>query len=303
MLGLWEVVGQTVFFKPRFPFLPDREHVASFHGPRLAELAGLPADIQGQSLLFHFKPPPAIRGPAPQVQRVHPVGEQLPANILRLYIHFSQPMRRGMAYAGIRVLDVSGVEVPRPFVIVPEELWNPQGTRLTVLFDPGRIKRGLDPHIQDGAPLQQGGSYTLVVSGREDARGNPQLVPFVKRFTVVKADRASPDPGSWQLKTVSLGTSDPLVVETGECLDHPLLARSLQIISLSGQILAGKVTVNNRADSWRFTPEKPWSAGTYQLRVLPELEDLAGNRIYRLFDETRDPTPQPAERIITFRIQ
>ena len=34
-----------------------------------------------------------------------------------------------------------------------------------------------------------------------------------------------------------------------------------------------------------FTPEEPWSPGSYRLLVDPEIEDLAGNKPGRRFDE------------------
>ena len=41
---------------------------------------------------------------------------------------------------------------------------------------------------------------------------------------------------------------------------------------------------------WRFTPDRPWSAGSYAIVIRTTLEDLAGNHINRAFDvDTFDP--------------
>ena len=46
-----------------------------------------------------------------------------------------------------------------PFLELDEELWSPDGTRFTLVFDPGRIKRGLKPREEAGPILEAGKSY------------------------------------------------------------------------------------------------------------------------------------------------
>ena len=45
----------------------------------------------------------------------------------------------------------SGQAVADPFLELDEELWSTDGRRFTLLFDPGRIKRGLKPTGGGGA--------------------------------------------------------------------------------------------------------------------------------------------------------
>ena len=60
------------------------------------------------------------------------------------------------------------------FVEIQQELWDTNNTRLTVLFDPGRIKRGVLPNEQLGPPIVDGKHYTLLIDrGWQDARGVP----------------------------------------------------------------------------------------------------------------------------------
>ncbi len=87
----------------------------------------------------------------------------LPENLLRFYIHFSAPMSRGEAYHRIKLLDATGKPVADPFLELGEELWSNDGTRFTLLFDPGRIKRGLKPREEVGPVLEAGKSYCLVI--------------------------------------------------------------------------------------------------------------------------------------------
>src|SRR5438105_1654786 len=74
-------------------------------------------------------------------------------------------MGRGAAYHHIRLLDATGRPVDAPFLELEEELWSNDGMRFTLLFDPGRIKRGLKPREELGPVLGAGKSYTLVIDG------------------------------------------------------------------------------------------------------------------------------------------
>ena len=65
------------------------------------------------------------------------------------------------------------------------ELWDPSRRRLTVLFDPARIKRGLAPHHEVGYPLGAGVAVDVVVDeGLRDAEGRPLVEPHTRRYEV-----------------------------------------------------------------------------------------------------------------------
>ena len=72
-------------------------------------------------------------------------------------------------------MDLRGEEAAKAMMRVPvpiDELWDPSQTRLTVLFDPARIKRGLVPNAQLGLPLRAGRRYRLEIdSAWPDAQG------------------------------------------------------------------------------------------------------------------------------------
>ncbi|MAG55601.1 MAG: hypothetical protein CMJ83_04850 [Planctomycetes bacterium] len=107
-------------------------------------------------------------------------GYVLPANQLKLYVHFSGSMRAGQAYDGVHLVREDGEEVDAPFLELGEELWDPEGTRFTLLFDPGRLKPGLRPH--DGV-------HSLELrSDLEDLAGNAITRPFeVDAFDEVRS--------------------------------------------------------------------------------------------------------------------
>ena len=53
-------------------------------------------------------------------------------------------MNRGDVYRQIQMIELAENQtVQWPFLEMGEELWNQDMTRLTLLIDPGRIKRGV----------------------------------------------------------------------------------------------------------------------------------------------------------------
>jgi hypothetical protein len=50
-------------------------------------------------------------------------------------------MSRGEAYRRVHLLDATGRPINLAFLEIEQELWDPEGRRLTLLFDPGRVKR------------------------------------------------------------------------------------------------------------------------------------------------------------------
>jgi hypothetical protein len=209
----------------------------------------------------------------------------LPENLLRFYIHFSAPMSRGEAYHRIKLLDAKGKPVADPFLELAEELWSTDGTRFTLLFDPGRIKRGLKPREEVGPVLEAGKSYCVVIDRDwPDAMGNPLQAEFRKSFRVGTPDDSSPDPKRWSVRPPRANTRDPLEVDFPEPLDRALLDRLIAVQDAEGKILAGRVSIVREETRWRFTPKGPWGAGNYRLVVGADLEDVAGNSIARPFE-------------------
>jgi hypothetical protein len=219
------------------------------------------------------------------VLALYPGAAVLPENTLRFYLHFSVPMRRGQAYEHIRLEDGAGEQVAFPFLELAEELWGPEGKRLTLLFDPGRIKRGLKPRNEVGPPLEVGRSYTLTIDRAwEDDRGQRLAESHQKRFVVEAPDVVQPDPTSWHWRTPAAGTLEPLIVTLPEPLDRAMLLRVLVPLDGAGGAVRGAVTVSEYETVWGFTPARPWRAGSFALSVRTTLEDRAGNSIARPFE-------------------
>jgi hypothetical protein len=211
---------------------------------------------------------------------VYPSVDVLPENQLKFYLQFSAPMSRGEVWQRIHLLDQNGKAVELPFLEIAQELWDRDYRRLTVLFDPGRIKRGLLPLEEVGPAIEDGKRYTLVIDKEWlDARGVPMQEGFRKPFRVGPSDRTAPDPATWRLNAPGVGTSDPLIVRFPESMDWAL---SLRLIDVPGVV--GTASVGSNETEWRFTPKGAWKAGEYKVVIDTTLEDLAGNRIGRAFD-------------------
>ena len=84
------------------------------------------------------------------------------ASSLHLFLRADEPRRSREPYPRARF---GGKELAGSHaVFLPgEELWEPGYKRLTMTFDPGRIKRGLTSNEKIGPPLTEGKRYTLVI--------------------------------------------------------------------------------------------------------------------------------------------
>jgi hypothetical protein len=282
VLGETRVEGGEVVFEPRFPFVPGLAYLARL---RLPERAALEHAFEVE----------APAGEPPRVLDLFPSGDSLPANALRLYVRFSQPMDVRGAPRCVRLLDESGREVALAFVEIEHGLWDPRQTRLTLLFHPGRVKRGVGPGERLGPPLREGGAYRLVVDAAlRDARGQPLAAPFERAFRVGPADRLSPRIEDLRLEAPPAPEAS-LLVTLPEPLDEGLLHRLLWVESAAGERIEGSIEVGPGETLWRFRPSRPWRPGAYALRVHPALEDRAGNRFDRLFDRSWPGSAAPAE--------
>jgi len=272
MLGTYSVDAGILQFRPRFPLAAGIRYRAVFRPPA------------GPMVEASFDGPKRPDAVSTRVERVFPSASVLPANLLKLYIIFSAPMSRGEAWKRIHLLDENGHPIGGAFVEINQELWDPEFRRLTVLFDPGRIKRDLAPNLQMGAPIVEGRRYAIAID-REflDARGMPLAEAFRKPFRGGLADRVPPDPARWRITPPPAGSRNPLSVQFPKPFDSALLQRTLEVMGSAGPV-PGTIALARDETEWIFTPANPWKGGGYRLAIDTALEDLAGNRIGRAFD-------------------
>ena len=262
--------GDQLAFTPAFGFVTAQTYVLRTAAGEVVEFE-IPSDA-----------PPV----AAIVTETFPSGEALPENTLRFYIHFSVPMAPHVALDHIRLLDADGAIDDAAFMRFGQELWNEDRTRLTVLIDPGRIKRDVATNLDLGPALLEGQTYTLAVAGGwPSADGHSVLPPFFREFTVSAALRERPDVRLWEATPACTGTREPLTLSFDRPFDRHLLGTSIHVVTSDGQPVAGTIEVGASEHSWHFTPTEPWPDTAVQVVADTALEDVAGNNFRDLLDQ------------------
>lgn len=272
MAGRYTPTLGTVTFAPAFGFEPGQDYVA--HVLKAGETT---------RTTFRISDDLSVRPAA--VTHIYPSGDILPENTLRFYIHFSVPMQPQVAFDYIQLRDASGTLDAAAFMRFKQELWNEDRTRLTVLVDPGRIKREVATNVELGPALRAGQQYTLAVAGGWPSANAASVLPaFTKTFQVSEALRSLPDTDLWTVNAPCGGTKDPTTVTFDRPFDRHLLARALRFETEAGERVEGAVTVAEAEHAVNFTPLEPWPAGDLFLIANPALEDVAGNNFRDLLD-------------------
>ncbi|MEQ1748102.1 MAG: Ig-like domain-containing protein [Prosthecobacter sp.] len=272
VMGRVETLADRVKFVPAAPLIRSQRYRAEW----LAE------DGSPQKLEFEFR----LTAQKPPTVRFEPQAT-LPANALKFYLHFSQPMEQGVFLERLKLQDADGKEVIGPFR--ETELWSPDGKRLTVWFHPGRQKTGVNLNEDEGPVLRPNMKHTLVIAGSWRSTSGVALGEDVRfDFQVGQADHDSPKVTRWQIQAPKVGTREPVQVEFDEALDLAMLTSALQVWR-DGSALT--LTVSNSGKQWSAVPQQPWTAGTYELRADPLLEDLAGNNLTQPFEVDLQAAP------------
>jgi hypothetical protein len=291
MAGTYQLRTDGVAFLPRYPFQAGQSYQAIFYPDVLRQFLEQKGGNTG--VLNILKKPiaqdfeiPQPQGQQSQVLQIYPTSNCLPENLLRFYIYFSSPMRRGDALQQVHLLDERGHIIPGVFLETGEELWNPTSTRLTVLLDPGRVKTGLRAHSQLGRALTAGESYQLMINPEwQNAQGQPLQTSFSKEFVVMPEFGTHPAIATWQQQPPQAGTRDPLQLRFPFPLDHISLLTRIQVLDEAEVPVPGKANILDDETLWQWTPDNPWTEKIYTIKVDPQLEDIAGNTLFGLFDQ------------------
>lgn len=273
MMGTAATEQADLVFVPRFPLQAGVQYVVRVQ-----------PDPNSKSIIFRVE----VSGKPKlntEVVGFYPSPDKLPENTLKFYVQFSAPMQKGDIYRYIRLREVDGKEVELPFLEIEQEFWSRDSKRLTLLLDPGRIKRGLKPREEMGPILIAGKSYELVISGSwPDANGDELGKEFMKRFLAAAEDHSQPDPAKWKVTSPAAGSRDPLEIVFPNSLDHAMLFLAINVVDSNSKPVSGTVTVSDQETIWSFLPNQEWQSGSYRINVNKDLEDNAGNSIGRPFD-------------------
>lgn len=269
LAGTYSLNGTQLRFRPSLPLLPGQSYTARL-------------ELPGVSLRAEHRTAASAPAAAPKLLAIYPTSDRLPANHLKFYLVFSEPMESGVFLKHCGLVDARGRTVEAPFR--ETELWSPDGRRLTLWFHPGRQKTGVNLNVEFGPVLGEGGEYRLVIDGSwRSARGTALGGDVMKAFRTVPALHDQLTTKSWQVHPPAAGTRDALRVVFPHPLDWATLNRQIRVTTGAGAV-HGAVSVERGEQEWLFVPEKTWAAGPHELRVGTAIEDHAGNSLARPFE-------------------
>jgi hypothetical protein len=268
--------GRTLQFRARFPLQPGLSYSAVYQPVR-------PAGVRTISQTFQAPKKPS--SPATTITALYPSQDVLPENQLKFYLHFSAPMSRGEIYRRVHLLNEQGKEIDLPFLELEQELWDARQQRITLLFDPGRIKRGLKPREEAGPVLEEGKKYTFVIDAEWlDAEGNPLGKGLRKAFRAGPPDDQIVELARWRMTAPSAGSKKPLIIDFPKAMDEALAERLIWVETMDGKRVEGTSALAEHEHRWEFRPQANWNAGNYRVAVDSTIEDLAGNSIAKPFE-------------------
>ena len=194
-------------------------------------------------------------------------------------------MSEGEALQHIALIKNDRDTLPDEFLDLQPELWNNDRTMLTLWFDPGRIKRDLQPNLKMGPPLIKGNKYTLLIKKEwQDQDGIQLLDVFRKNFITTQRDSISPDLLDWGISIPKAGTKHNIIIDFKQPMDYLVAKNAIHILDKNKKEVAGTYDIQYGETELAFTPDSTWVKGDYYLQVEERLEDLAGNNLDHLFD-------------------
>lgn len=298
MAGSWSAADGALRFVPRLPFA---------HGTTYVLLRSLDSGGDGRRWveLARLRRAASSAGPTATVTAIHPTAAEVPENLLRLAVTFSATMEEGGAAGHVHLRDPAGQELEHTLLPMPPELWDMPRRRLTLLLEPGRIKRGLVPNSELGPPLRDGTTFDVVVdAAMRDATGGTLAAPGRRTYRVGPPVRSRVDPARWTVTWPAPDSDDALVVVFDRPMDRALALRCLSVTTADGDRVPGAVSLDHGELRWSFVPALPRRGRIDELHVDTTMEDLAGNSVRRVFDrDLRDAAddPRPVAEIVVTR--
>ena len=202
-------------------------------------------------------------------QTAYPSAATVPVNLLRISIEFPTQPPTDVADR-VRLTRSDGTEIEHAFY--PQPLWSPDGRKLTLYLDPGRVKTGLIAHDAAGRALTSGEAVELRLA---------DLV--LRRWRVAAARTEAIDPRRWSIQAPVRGSRAALSVNLVAPLDRRA-ASLVAVADAAGNRVEGSPELVAGETIWRFVPDYAWRPGRYSLRLHPDLEDPEGNRVGRPFE-------------------
>lgn len=239
-----------------------------------------------------------------KVISIYPSASQLPENLLRFYIYFNTPMKEGQALKHIQLVHEQGNIDNHAFMAFKQELWSADGKRLTILFDPGRIKRGVSTNMLRGLALEETKQYSLSIANTWlDVYGQPLSERTRKKIEVTKAYRTKINIDQWLVNKPKGNSKEALTIHFDRIMDHALIQSMIQLKDGAENLVAGHWEILEEEKQIKFIPEKKWNSGKYKIVIDSRLEDVAGNNLKNLLDYNKSEENNNASyQFIYFKI-
>jgi hypothetical protein len=223
---------------------------------------------------------------------ISPQAKVLPANTLRFYLHFSRSGEAHFDRDQLWLLNEEEQAVREPFLVLSQELWSHDGRRLTVLMEPGRIKRGLGADPSHEPALVVGRTYSLVVT----ALGHTARHTFRVSDPVLEGI----DEAGWRIVAPNVRSFDPAVVHFDRVMDAALCEDEIGVLSPSGEVIQTRVLLAPNGTTAQIITSHAWCAGQHRLVVSERLEDVCGNRLGEALDHDLSAGGRPRSGMIRF---
>lgn len=227
-----------------------------------------------------------------------PVVTSVPANALKFYVAFSQPMTEGGIYEHLKLEQkTEGSWLPVEGAFRESELWTPDLRRLTVWLHPGRQKDGVNLNEEEGPVLVAGRQYRLVLSGEATTQEGKHLnQDILLSFTATEPDHHQLTPQQWTLQTA---TPRSVRLLFHKPLDWAMLASAFQVDGKPAE-----VQIDEDARAITVLTPAPWTSGKHVLDINPNLEDMAGNNLLRPFEvDVSGPSEAPAPGLLQMEFE
>lgn len=285
--GLYRVERDRLTFDPIFDFIEGQTYTVSTRG------IGPSAEVS----LFAFNLEADMQIIPPEVIAIYPSGTDIPENTLRFYIVFSTPMKPHVSMDYISLVDANGTPDDAAFMTFKKELWNQDRTRLTLLMDPGRIKRGVATNVDLGPALIAGNQYAIrIEDGWQSVHGGQDAPSFEHVFTASDALRNLPDTALWQFETPRISTRDPLLITFDRPFDRQMSHSAITVLDAGGQVVSGLVSIEDAEQTWRFAPHDVWTTQSLSIVADATFEDVAGNNLRELLDHSVGIEPRAIDQ-------
>jgi hypothetical protein len=223
---------------------------------------------------------------------ISPQARVLPANTLRFYIHFSGPGEAHFDRNHLLLLNEADEVVQDPFLVLSQELWSPDGRRLTVLMEPGRIKRGLGADASHDPALVVGQVYSVVIT----ALGQTARRTFRVGDPILEAIKES----CWRIVPPIVESLDPVILHFDRVMDAALCEDEIRVQTLSGEVIQTHLSLSSDGIAAQLIPSHPWRAEEHRLFASERLEDVCGNRLGEALDRDLSASERPRAGMINF---